>query len=85
MPPSTGTDLPHDDPRSRPNDYFKLDLEVVVPQDWIVAGPGKSELLKIKETFHYRLIRQPDTDWLLASTKEGFKAAGIHFGIYCQA
>ena len=27
----------------RPNDFFKLDIEVSVPKGWIVAGPGKRE------------------------------------------
>ena len=84
--PSTGTDLPHDDPRSRPNDYFKLDLEVVVPQDWIVAGPGKSELLKNEGDFsHYRFNPGnpiPQIGLLASSFKRrGFEAAGIHFEV----
>ena len=28
----------------RPRDFFKMDLEVVVPNHWHVAGPGKSEI-----------------------------------------
>ena len=28
----------------RPRDFFSLDLDVVVPDDWSVAGPGQSEI-----------------------------------------
>ena len=43
--PSSGTDTPASDPRTHPYDYFMLDLEVEVPADWLVAGPGRRHSL----------------------------------------
>ena len=43
--PSSGTDTPASDPRTHPHDYFMLDLEVEVPSDWLVAGPGRRHSL----------------------------------------
>ena len=43
--PSSGTDTPISDPRTHPYDYFMLDLEVEVPADWLVAGPGRRHFL----------------------------------------
>ncbi len=39
--PSTGTATPISDPQTHPQDYFMLDLEVQVPEGWLVAGPGR--------------------------------------------
>jgi hypothetical protein len=41
--PTAGTAVPYGDERTHPADYFDLDLEVTVPDDWTVAGPGLSE------------------------------------------
>jgi ABC-type transport system involved in multi-copper enzyme maturation permease subunit len=41
--PIAGSDVPSDDPRGRATDYFKLDLEVEVPDGWLVAGPGRRD------------------------------------------
>ncbi|MDA1301726.1 MAG: hypothetical protein O2868_16785 [Proteobacteria bacterium] len=41
--PSSGTDVGRDDPSVQPPDYFNLDLEVAVPEGWLVAGPGVRE------------------------------------------
>ena len=84
--PSTGTDLPHDDPRSHPNDYFQLDLEVVVPKNWLIAGPGKSEKLRDEGNFSYfrfNPLNAISQVALLTSRfeKRGFQAAGINFEI----
>ena len=84
--PSTGTDVPHDDPRSHPDDYFELDLEVIVPKDWLIAGPGKSEKLKDEGNFsHFRFnpsIAIPQVGLLTSAfEKRGFEAAGIHFEV----
>ena len=51
--PSTGTALGDGDP----GDYYKLDLTVEVPTGWLVAGPGKAEVLsstdgKARYRFH---------------------------------
>ena len=34
--PYAGTDIPNGDPRARPADFFELDLEVEVPEGWLV-------------------------------------------------
>lgn len=38
--PAAGAEVGRDDPRLRPRDFFKLDLTVEAPDDWLVAGPG---------------------------------------------
>ena len=45
--PSTGTDVPQNDPRTHPDDYYTLDLKVTIPADWLVAGPGRRQKLDI--------------------------------------
>ena len=39
--PHTGSDVPAGDPRTHPDDYFEVELEVEVPAGWLVAGPGR--------------------------------------------
>ena len=39
--PSPGTALGDGDPE----DYYKLDLTVEIPSEWLLAGPGKAEML----------------------------------------
>ena len=41
--PHTGSDVPTDDPRTHPADYFEVDLEVEAPVGWLVAGPGRRQ------------------------------------------
>lgn len=41
--PTAGSGVPSDDARRYPTDYYRIDLNVTVPQDWLVAGPGKRE------------------------------------------
>ncbi|HMB74279.1 MAG TPA: hypothetical protein VKQ06_11965, partial [Gammaproteobacteria bacterium] len=43
--PASGVDVGTDDPRTRRRDYFNVALDVTVPQDWLVAGPGRRETL----------------------------------------
>ena len=38
----------------RPRDFFEMNLEVVIPDDWHVAGPGKSEIVTSEDS---RLVR----------------------------
>ena len=38
----------------RPRDFFEMNLEVVVPDDWHVAGPGQSEIVDAEDL---RLVR----------------------------
>ena len=44
--PHTGSDVPTGDPRTHPADYFEVDLEVEVPVGWLVAGPGRRQVLE---------------------------------------
>ena len=44
--PHPGSDVPAGDPRTHPADFFEVELEVEVPADWLVAGPGRRELLE---------------------------------------
>ena len=39
--PATGSEKGRDDPRNRAVDYFNVDLSVDIPDDWLVAGPGR--------------------------------------------
>ena len=41
--PHTGSDVPAGDPRTHPDDYFEVELEVEVPAGWLVAGPGRRQ------------------------------------------
>lgn len=43
--PAPGVDVGRDDSRKRGADYFKLALQVEVPASWLVAGPGRRELV----------------------------------------
>jgi ABC-type transport system involved in multi-copper enzyme maturation permease subunit len=43
--PHSGSDVPAGDPRTHPSDYFEVDLEVEVPDGWLVAGPGRRQVL----------------------------------------
>ena len=38
--PASGPDIARDDPARRPRDFFEVDLEVVLPDGWLAAGPG---------------------------------------------
>ena len=44
--PHLGSDVPTGDPRTHPADFFEVELEVEVPADWLVAGPGRRETLE---------------------------------------
>lgn len=43
--PTAGADVPSADPRTRPADPFAVDLQVEVPAEWLVAGPGRRQPL----------------------------------------
>lgn len=47
--PYPGTDTPGSDPRTHPVDHFTVDLEVEVPADWIVAGPGRAQTTQVED------------------------------------
>ena len=39
--PASGSEKGRDDPRTRPVDFFEVDLLVDLPKGWLVAGPGR--------------------------------------------
>ena len=41
--PRPGANFDVDDPSRRPQDFFRADIEVEVPNGWLVAGPGRRE------------------------------------------
>ncbi len=43
--PSAGSDVPLADSRTRPDDFFAIDLEVEIPNGWLVAGPGPRQVV----------------------------------------
>ena len=43
--PEAGSDIGRDDPRVRPTDLYYLDLTMTMPDDWLIAGPGRREEL----------------------------------------
>ncbi|MCZ6852584.1 MAG: hypothetical protein O7G86_01590 [Gammaproteobacteria bacterium] len=84
--PSTGTDTPASNPTTHPHDYFMLDLEVEVPADWLVAGPGRRHSLGTAgEVARYRF--QPSSPvphvGLLASrfTRRTIEIANVEFEV----
>ena len=52
--PVAGTATNEDSWGKRPKDFFTVELDVSVPQDWIVAGPARRELLPDEKPFTYR-------------------------------
>jgi hypothetical protein len=84
--PTTGTDVPQSDPRSHPFDYYQLDLEVVIPSDWLVAGPGQREQLESNDDntrfrFHPK-APVPHVGLFAAQfERRTMEAAGIHFEV----
>ena len=52
--PLPGSHFNRDLKHIRPRDFFEMNLEVVVPEDWHVAGPGTSEIVTAEDS---RLVR----------------------------
>lgn len=84
--PSTGTDVPQNDPRTHPDDYYTLDLKVTIPADWLVAGPGRRQKLHIGQDvarYHFKSKSPLPHVGLIASRFERRKmvTAGIEFEV----
>ena len=43
--PRAGSGVPTDNVSQRPVDFFTVDIEVEVPEGWLVAGPGRREVI----------------------------------------
>ncbi|MCZ6641419.1 MAG: hypothetical protein O7F71_07580, partial [Gammaproteobacteria bacterium] len=84
--PHAGSDVPGSDPRTYPADYFEVDLEVEVPADWLVAGPGRREVVETGgESARFRFHPKaplPEVG-LMASRFErrAMEVAGIEFEV----
>ncbi|MCY4130859.1 MAG: hypothetical protein OXG15_16675 [Gammaproteobacteria bacterium] len=52
--PLPGAHFNRDLKHIRPRDFFEMDLEVVLPDDWHVAGPGQSNIVDVGDS---RLVR----------------------------
>lgn len=59
--PLAGSDFSRDDTRETPRDFFNVDLEVEVPADWLVAGPGSREHIgaQTSDLARYRFAPRP--------------------------
>jgi ABC-type transport system involved in multi-copper enzyme maturation permease subunit len=82
--PRPGTDVPAADPRTHPADPFEIDLEVDVPADWLVAGPGRREVVESggdTARFRFRPGAPLTEVGLLASRFErrAMEVAGVEF------
>ena len=63
-------------------DFFDLDLEVSVPKEWIVAGPGTRQHVDAPGTRFRFNPRQPVTEFALIASKferRAFETRGIEF------
>ena len=50
--PASGSAYGAGNLESRSRDYFLLDVEVSVPQGWLIAGPGSRRCARFKQKFH---------------------------------
>ena len=78
--PSSGVAVGRDDLQNYPRDYFTIDLTVTVPKNWLVAGPGKSELetgLNRRTSYRFRPTN-PVIDVALIGSKFERVAMTVH-------
>ena len=80
--PSPGSILGDGDPEQRPRDFFSLDIDVDVPEGWLVAGPGRRETVS-PGRFRFRPQAVVDEVGLFASRLErrAMLANGIEFEV----
>ncbi len=82
--PLAGNDLSRDDTRTRAKDFFNVALEVEVPQDWLVAGPGRHEDVAAQNGGkRFRFAPEPQMSEVALAAREYVSFAtdigGIHF------
>lgn len=82
--PLAGPDVGRDDTRMRPRDFFNVAIDVEVPADWLVAGPGRRMDTAAKSggaRFRFAPDVQLSDVALVASDFTSFAADvhGIHF------
>lgn len=78
--PSAGSILGDGDPDRRPRDFFSLDIDVEVPEGWLIAGPGRRERIS-EGRFRFQPQAVVDEVGLFASRLErrAMLANGIEF------
>ena len=78
--PSPGSILGDGDPDQRPRDFFFLDIDVEVPEGWLIAGPGGREAVSTG-LFRFQPQAVVDEVGLFASRFErrAMLAKGIEF------
>jgi ABC-type transport system involved in multi-copper enzyme maturation permease subunit len=85
--PLAGNDIDRDDTRTVGRDFFSVDLEVQIPEGWLIAGPGmRQELASQQEnTIGFRFAPQPQlTEVALVAaeyTRYTADIEGVHFEI----
>jgi ABC-type transport system involved in multi-copper enzyme maturation permease subunit len=84
--PRAGSDVPSGDPRTHPDDYFEVDLEVEAPADWLVAGPGRRQAVSAEgDTVRVRFNPSAPLSevGLLASrfARRSLQVAGVEFEV----
>lgn len=52
--PAAGAEFGRTDTQTRPQDFYDLNIEVSVPNDWTVAGPGTRQLVEEARRTTYR-------------------------------
>ena len=78
--PSPGPTLGDGDPDQRPRDFFHLDIDVEVPDGWLIAGPGHRDAVSAS-VFRFQPQAVVDEVGLFASRFErrAMLANGIEF------
>ncbi len=85
--PLAGNDINREDTRARGRDFFSLDLEVEVPADWLVAGPGmrKDAQAQNAGNVRFRFNPQPQVSKVALVGAEfanySTDISGVHFEI----
>ena len=77
--PVSGSATNEDDWERRPKDYFTVDLTVTTPQNWIVAGPSRRELIHDQKRTTYRFQTENPISQL-AFVGSRFKHASYDIG-----
>lgn len=81
--PASGSAYGRGTLESRPTDYFDLDIEVSVPRDWLVAGPGTRQKIEQEARARFRFNPQaPIPELALVGSRferRAFESAGIEF------
>ena len=76
--PTSGSAYGTTDWEIRPQDFFEVDLEVDVPNGWLVAGPGTRQILDEGERTRFRFIpRIPIPEVALLGSKFAHRSMAV--------